>query len=478
MDAPLHELTLAEIGRRLRRRSLSSVEITRAYLDRIDALNGTLAAYIAVTAERALDEAAEADADFARGRDRGPMQGVPYALKDIYATRGLRTTGHSRLLADNLPAADCTVQAKLRAAGGVLLGKQATWEFTYGGPSFDLPWPPARNPWDLSTSPLGSSSGSAVAIAAGLCPGAMGSDTGGSIRMPATACGVAGLKPTYGLISRSGVLPNAYSFDHCGPMAWTSEDCALLLATVAGHDRADPASLDVPIPDYATMLAQPLEGLRIGLIRHWYEEEVRASDDVVAAMDRAVAVLRDLGCTVQDVVLPSMRDFTDCKTPISLAEIYTIHEKDLKTRPRDFGHSLRWRIMPGALVRAEDYIQAMRWRAELTAETLAAFDEVDLLVTAGSFAAAPKLAPDEPPTFIGAAVPSLTTPFNLTGMPALSVCNGFEPGGLPLGMQIAARPLDDGRVLALGHAFERATSFRQRRPEFDRTAAASPAAAE
>jgi aspartyl-tRNA(Asn)/glutamyl-tRNA(Gln) amidotransferase subunit A len=196
---------------------------------------------------------------------------------------------------------------------------------------------------------------------------------------------------------------------------------------------------------------------------------VKAVESVIEAMNRAIEVLASLGCTLKNVSLPPMRDFTDCKTPISLSEIYAIHEEDLKTRPRDFGHSLRWRIMPGALIRAEDYIQAMRWRTELTQQTLSVFDEVDLLVTAGSFAPAPTLAPDEPPTFIGAAVPSITTPFNLTGMPALSVCNGFDAEGLPLGMQIAGRPLDDASVLAIGHAFERITDFRQRRPEINRS---------
>jgi aspartyl-tRNA(Asn)/glutamyl-tRNA(Gln) amidotransferase subunit A len=289
--------------------------------------------------------------------------------------------------------------------------------------------------------------------------------------MPATVCGIAGLKPTYGLVSRLGVIPNSYSFDHCGPMAWTVEDCALMLQSVAGYDDADPASLNVPLQDYIDALDRSVRGLRIGLVRDWYEVEVKATESVIAAMDGAIQVLISLGCSVRSVGLPSLRDFTDCKTPISLAEIYAIHEKDLKTRPRDFGHSLRWRIMPGALIRAEDYIQAMRWRTELMQRTLAVFEDIDLLVTAGSFGPAPTLAPDEPPTFIGAAVPSITTPFNLTGMPALSVCNGFDAAGLPLGMQIAGRPLDEARVLALGHAFERATDFRSRRPEMKKPAA-------
>ncbi|GJD53247.1 Glutamyl-tRNA(Gln) amidotransferase subunit A [Methylobacterium crusticola] len=464
MAGPLHELTVAQAGRLFRSRALSPVELTAAYLARIAALDPALNAFIAVTQERALAEARQAEEELGRGHDRGPMHGIPYGLKDIFETADLRTTAQSRLLAAHVPRRDCTVQARLRAGGGVLLGKQSTWEFALGGPSFDLPWPPARNPWDLSRSPLGSSSGAAAAIAAGLCPAATGSDTGGSIRMPAAACGIAGLKPTYGLVSRRGVLPNAYSYDHCGPMAWSAEDCALMLGVMAGYDPEDPGSLDAPPADYAAALARPVRGLRVGVVRHWYEEEVRAEPGVVAGLDAALAVLRDLGCRVADVRLPGLREFGDAKTPITLSELYALHEGDLKRRPDAFGRSLRYRVLAGALVRAEDYVQAQRWRAELTAAVGAVLEEVDLLVTAGSFTAAPSLDPDEPPTFLGAAVPSITGPFNTTGMPALSVCCGYDGAGLPVGMQIAGRPLDEGRVLALGHAFERATAAGRRRP--------------
>lgn len=447
-----------------RRRALSPVELVEASLDRITELDSELRAFLEVTADRARAEAGQAERDFAQGVDRGPMQGIPYGLRDIYATAGIRTTGHSKLLAENVPSHDCTAQVMLRNGGGVLLGKQSTWEFAYGGPSFDLPWPPARNPWDLTRSPMGSSSGAGASIASGMCPGALGSDTGGSIRGPAAACGIAGHKPTYGLVSRCGVLPNSYSFDHCGPMAWTAEDCALMMQVIAGHDPADPGSIAVSPIDFIGGLVEPVKGLRIGVVRHWYEAEVEADADVLAAMDDAIRVLRDLGCTITEISLPSLRDFTDCKTPITLTEIYAIHEHDLKTRPDDFGRSLRWRIMPGALVRAEDYVQAMRWRAELTAQVLAQFHGVDLLVTAGGFAAAPPLIEEDPPTFLGAYPPSLTVPFNLTGMPALALCNGFDRKGLPLSMQIAGPLFDDARVLALGAAFERATQHRQNRP--------------
>jgi aspartyl-tRNA(Asn)/glutamyl-tRNA(Gln) amidotransferase subunit A len=468
----LHEITIAEANRAFAARKLSPVELTKSYLARIAALDSTLNSYLLVTADRALAEAAEAEAQIMRSGPRGPMHGIPYGLKDIYETAGVRTTAHSKLLADNVPLEDCTAQKKLRAAGGVLLGKQATWEFALGGPSFDLPWPPARNPWDLSRSPSGSSSGAGAAIPAGLCAGAMGSDTGGSIRMPAAACGIAGLKPTYGLVSRKGVLPNSFSFDHCGPMAWTVEDCALMLQAVAGYDPADPGSADVPSVDYARALTSPVKGLKIGLVSDWYDEEVRAAPAVIAAMEASVRIFESLGCSVRRVQLPTLRNFTDAKTPITLSEIYSIHEADLKSRPQDFGRSLRYRIMPGALLRAEDYVQAMRWRSELTARTLEVMGDVDVLITAGSFEPATPLKPENPPVVIGASTPSLTSPFNLTGMPALTLCNGFDAVGLPLGMQIAGRPFDEASVLVAGHAFERAAGLRARRPQLQSLMAA------
>jgi aspartyl-tRNA(Asn)/glutamyl-tRNA(Gln) amidotransferase subunit A len=464
MNADLCHLTVAEGGRLFRARKLSPVEWTKALLDGIASIDPVLNAFITVTAERALTEAAEAESELSSGLDRGPFHGIPYGLKDIYDTAGISTTAHSKLLRDHLPAEDCTVQKKLRAAGGVLLGKQTTWEFALGGPSFDLPWPPARNPWDLARSPMGSSSGAGAAIAMGLCPAATGSDTGGSIRMPATVCGIAGLKPTYGLVSRKGIQPNSYSFDHAGPMAWTTEDCAIMLDVMAGYDPLDPGSIDAFPIHHAAALNRSVKGLRVGVIRHWYTEEHEAAASIVSAMDAGIALLEELGCVVGDVRLPSLRMFGDAKTPITVTEQYTLHEADLKRRPQDFGRSLRYRILPGALIRAEDYVQAMRWRAELCAEVFDIMRSFDILVTAGSFEPAPLLSADEPPSLFGVKVPSLTVPFNLTGQPALSVCNGFDKSGLPLGMQIAGRPFEDATVLALGHAFEQAAGLRSRRP--------------
>src|SRR5499427_10764418 len=274
MTEELGFLTIAEAARRIERKELSPVELTIALIQRAEALDPQLNAYLLLTADRALDQARKAEQEIAAGRYLGPMHGIPFGLKDIYATAGIRTTGHSRICLDTVPSADATTVGKLYAAGAILTGKLATHEFAHGGPSFDLPWPPARNPWNTAHFTGGSSSGSAAALAARLVPASLGSDTGGSIRGPAGLCGVAGLKPTYGLVSRAGVLPNSYSYDHCGPMARTAEDCALILSAIAGHDPADPASALRPVRDFGVGLDRGIKGLRVGVIRHFWEKDL------------------------------------------------------------------------------------------------------------------------------------------------------------------------------------------------------------
>jgi aspartyl-tRNA(Asn)/glutamyl-tRNA(Gln) amidotransferase subunit A len=275
----LHFLTIAEASRRIRAGRLSPVTLTEAYLDRIRALDETLHAYIKVLEPEALATALQAEAEIAAGAWKGPLHGIPLGIKDIYNTSGIATTGHSALFQGHVPAEDATTVRLLRDAGAIVLGKLATFEFAIGGPSFDLPWPPSRNPWNVARQPGGSSSGSGCAVAAGLCAGAMGSDTGGSIRYPAAWCGIAGLKPTYGLVSRRGILPLAYTLDHAGPMCWTSEDCALMMQVLAAHDPADPASANVPIPDFAAALNGTLSGLKIGVVRHFFERDAPAGQE-------------------------------------------------------------------------------------------------------------------------------------------------------------------------------------------------------
>ena len=358
----LHFLTVAEASRRIARRELSPVELTEAYLQRIAAVDDQLQSFVTLTADLARRQARAAEAEIMRGGRRGPLHGVPYCLKDIVETAGIRTTAQSKLLADHVPTKDAVVAAKLAAAGGILLGKTATWEFAHGGPSWDTLFPPAHNPWNTDHHPAGSSSGSGAAVAAGLAPATIGSDTGGSIRGPAAACGIAGLKPTYGLVSRRGVLPNCFSHDHVGPLAWTAEDVAMLLSIVAGHDPEDPGSADVPVKDYTTVLDAGIAGLVVGVPWRWLEEEAPLMPETRSGFDAALAVFRDLGAEIRAVEPPPMQLFNDAKKVIAMAELYSIHEQDLKTRPELFGASLRYRIIAGGLIRAEDYVQAMRVR--------------------------------------------------------------------------------------------------------------------
>ncbi len=376
-------LTIAELSQAYAQHELSPVEVTRTLLDRIARHDGKLDSFIRVTEDVALAEAKVAEAELMAGNRRGPMHGIPYGLKDIVETAGIPTTGHSKLRQHHVPKADAEVVRRLKAGGGILMGKLATWEFANGGPSFDLPWPPARNPWDRERLPGGSSSGPGAALAAGFVPAAIGTDTGGSIRGPAAVCGIAGLKPTYGRVSRRGVFPNTFTMDHIGPMTRSAEDIALMLQVIAGYDPADPGSEDCPVPDYAAALGQGVKGLRLGLVEGWHDAP-GAHPDLGPAIAETVAVLRSLGATVEPVKLSSLRDYTDCKTTISIAELYTIHEQDLRTRPQDFGRILRNRVLPGALIRAEDYQAALRWRTALTREQHAAFRQFDALITAGA----------------------------------------------------------------------------------------------
>ncbi len=345
--ADLHFLGLAEASRLIADRKLSPVELTEACLARIAALDGQLDSFVTLTAERARAEAKAAETAIMTDGPKSRLHGIPYCLKDIFDTAGIRTTAMSKLLADNVPARDSASGEKLASAGGVLLGKNATWEFAHGGPSWDILFPPARNPWNRDHSPAGSSSGSAAAVAAGFAPATLGSDTGGSIRGPAAACGISGLKPTYGLVSRRGVIPNCFSHDHVGPLAWTTEDVAILMKLIAGHDPEDPGSADVAIPDYSAALTGDVKGLAIGVPAQWLEEAPPTAA-TRAAFEAALDVFRGLGASVRPVTLPPLQQFDDCKRTIAVAELFTIHGQDLRTRPELFGASLRTASSPAA----------------------------------------------------------------------------------------------------------------------------------
>ncbi|MFH5926945.1 amidase [Roseomonas xinghualingensis] len=466
MSAELHALSLAELSRRIASRALSPVELMEACIARIKALDGGLNSVLLLLEERAMAEAGAAEAEIAAGRLRGPLHGIPIGLKDIYETAGIPTTAHSAVLRDHVPAEDATTVRLLREAGAVIPAKLSTWEFALGGTSFDLPWPPARNPWDRRLDPTGSSSGSAVAVAAGLLPGAMGSDTGGSIRNPAAWCGIAGHKPTYGLVSRKGVLPLSWSLDHAGPMAWTAEDCALMMEALAGYDPGDPASADVPAPDFAGAIAEGrrhgLAGLRIGVVRHFFECDLPCTPPVLTAMEDSLRVMRELGAEVFDVTLPAFGEYAAPGNIIARAESWAIHEAWLTEDASRYGAYGRRRLASGAFVTASDYLHAQRRRSLLIARTLEAMEGLDAVVfpTARGTAepmGVDTMAPKGPPAFFARV-------FNLVGGPALSVCNGFSPEGLPVGLQIAGRPFGDAMVLRIGDAVERALGTRARRP--------------
>ena len=457
----LEDLTLAEASRLIAARKLSPVAYTSALIARTEALEGQLNAFITRTSEAALEAARAAEAEIARGAYRGPLHGVPFAVKDIYDTAGVLTSGHSRTNIDRVPTRDATAVARLKAAGAVLTGKLATHEFAHGGPSFDLPWPPARNPWNTAHFTGGSSSGSGAALAARLVPVSLGSDTGGSIRGPAGLCGIAGLKPTYGLVSRAGVIPNSYSYDHCGPMARTSEDCAIILTAIAGHDPADPASAIRPAQDYSAGIGEGIKGLRIGVVRHFWESDSAPNAELSAAMETAIRALRDLGASVEDVTLRPLQSYSDVKIVCAESELFSLHRDVLIARPEAFGQDFRARSLAACLFTAEDYVSASRERRRIIAEMRPVYRRFDLLVTANT-SAAPRL--DAHNTLAFWQRPGLTTPFNCTGGPALAALCGFNAAGLPLSMQIAGRPFDDARVLRAGHAFEQAMGLVARRP--------------
>jgi aspartyl-tRNA(Asn)/glutamyl-tRNA(Gln) amidotransferase subunit A len=466
----LHFLSIADAARLIERRQLSPVELTRALLDRIAAIDPQINAYLLVTAERALAQARAAEAEIMAGRYRGAMHGIPFALKDIYCTAGIRTTSHSRTRADYVPDFDATTVTKLYAAGAVLLGKLATHEFAHGGPSFDLPWPPARNPWNRAHITGGSSSGSGAGVAAGLTMGALGSDTGGSIRNPAALCGLIGLKPTYGLVSRSGVYTNSFSYDTAGPMTWTAEDCAILLQAIAGHDAKDPASADRPVPDYRAALSGSIKGLRIGVLRAMFEQEVATPPVTKAALEAAFDVFRSLGATLEDVRIRPAQDYYDVKITGAESELYAVHEPVLRRRLADFGEDFLGRSLGALMITGVDYVQASRWRRGMIAEMAPTYAKYDVLLTAGP---GPASRFETWRTIDFWQKGSVTTPFNVLGGPALAQCIGFSPEGLPLSMQIVGRPFDDATVLRVAHAYEAATPWRARRPLLDPEAAYS-----
>jgi aspartyl-tRNA(Asn)/glutamyl-tRNA(Gln) amidotransferase subunit A len=463
----LTRLGIAEAGERIRRRDLSPVELTRAYLDRIQREDGALQAYITVLSEPALDAARTAEQAIARGGYRGPLHGIPIALKDLVMTRGIRTTCGSRILKEWVPDADAAVATRLYAAGAILLGKLNMHEFAYGPTGVNPHYGTPKNPWDRARMPGGSSSGSGVAVAAGLCAGALGTDTGGSVRIPASLCGIVGLKPTYGRVSRAGVIPLAWSLDHVGPMTRTVADAALLLQALAGRDPADPSTDDVPMPDYRRGLEGGIRGLRLGLPRDLFFE--RLDPEVRAVVLGAARSLEGLGASVEEVALPRIPHAGPASFAIIASEATAYHEPYLKTRAALYGADVRARLTAGQFVLATQYLKAQRARQVIRAEVDAVLGRVHALLLPTTPIPAPPLQAGE------ATVDGLTEdvrwwlirctrPINVTGHPALSVPCGFTAGGLPIGLQLVGRHFDEAMLLRIGHAFEAVSPAKGRRP--------------
>jgi aspartyl-tRNA(Asn)/glutamyl-tRNA(Gln) amidotransferase subunit A len=456
-------LTIIEVAAGLRRREYSPVDLTEALLKRIESIDDKLHCFITLTADLALWQAKQADQELRSGKDRGPLHGIPIALKDLYMTQGIRTTCHSAVLQNWVPDNDATAASKLREAGAILLGKVGMHEFAFGGPSVDAPFPAVRNPWNTAHIPGGSSSGSGAALAAGLCYGSLGSDTGGSIRTPSSHCGVVGLKPTYGRVSRYGLIPLSWSLDHAGPMARTVQDCAMLLQAIAGHDARDTASANADVPDFSSDLHQGIKGMRIGVPRAgWFDEKLGVEPATETLFNQALKTLEELGAAIIEIDGKPFSIARKANQTILVCEAYAYHEKPLQEVPEKFGSSVRRRMLEGAFLSAADYITAQRARFVLNEQIRQNFSRVDVFASPS--------APRPPDAFATLDPneqnlrPSFTNPFNLSGLPAISVPCGFTKENLPAGLQIVARSFDEVTAFRVAHSYEQATNWHKQRP--------------
>ena len=440
-------LTVAEASELLRTLQLSPVEYTKALIARAEKHDKNYNAYLCAAPEIALEDARRAESEIMRGHWRGPFHGVPYGLKDIVDYTGLPTTAHSKILQDNVAKSDAVVTQKLRAAGGVFMGKLSTHEFATGGPSFDLPWPPARNPWNRDHFCGGSSSGSATATAAGFLPAAIGTDTGGSVRNPASMC---------------GVVPLSYSLDHVGTLTRTVRDNALMLDLIAGHDAQDPGSANRASGGYTAQLGHDITGVRVGVLRHFYARDMEADPEIAAGIESAVDTLAALGAQVREVATAPLNEYLACNRTILTSEAFAVHEQWMRERPQDYGALARERLMAGAFVRAADYVNATRLRRKMTDAFHALFRDVDVIITASSMDPACRI--DDPKAIEYTYGRQARAPFNVTGSPALSVPTGFSESGLPLGMQIVGKPFSEALIYRVAHAYEQATDWAQQHP--------------
>jgi aspartyl-tRNA(Asn)/glutamyl-tRNA(Gln) amidotransferase subunit A len=468
MSTGLADLSLAELRRALRARETTALAVTEAVLARVQERDRRVHAFATVTADAALAAARAADAALARG-SAGPLAGLPVAVKDLMAVRGVARTNGSMAFEGDAPAStDATVVSRLRAAGAVVIGTTHLHELAFGPTGVNPGLGTPTNPWAADRVPGGSSSGSGAAVAARLVPAALGTDTGGSIRVPASFCGISGLKPTYGRVSRAGVTPLSWTLDHVGPLTRTAEDAALLLGVLAGHDPADPTSARVPVPDYVALLERGLPGVRIGVPRG--DCLAVADPEVVPAFDRALADLRSAGATVTDVALPTLTPLTAAALgAIILTEASAALEPLIGARRERLGLETHIYFEFAKVVTARHYVAAQRLRTRLYEEMRAVLERVDLLATPGTVLPAPRIGElqvrlDGVEVGTTDAITRLTGPFNLTGLPALALPCGFTRGGLPISLQLVGRPFAEADVLAVGHAYQRATDWHRRLP--------------
>lgn len=460
--------SIAELAPLLRTRAVSPVEVADAVLARIEREDPRLNAFITVTGDTARAAARTAEQEIGKGHYRGPLHGIPFSLKDLYLTAGIPTTGGSKILADNVPTEDATVSRRLSEAGAVLVGKTNMHEFAYGSTTINPHYGTTRNPWDRERITSGSSGGSGAAVAAGLGQFSMGSETGWSIRRPAAFCGTVGLKPTYGRVSRHGMLPAAWSLDHAGPLSRSVDDAAIVLNALAGRDALDPASSDQPVPDFTTALGQPIRGLRVGLPRHHFAGQCEPA--VEAAFDRAMDVLRTLGATLVEVTLPRVKYAGIASSVIMSSEVGAAHARWIAERSADYGEDIRARIEGGLVLSAVDYSRAQRLRRWIAEEVAGALRQVGLLACPTTPQVATPIeggaaALNDPGPTIADGPFNLLRLFALIGTPAISIPCGFAPDGLPVGLTLAGRAYDELTVLRAASAYERATDWRKTRPE-------------
>jgi aspartyl-tRNA(Asn)/glutamyl-tRNA(Gln) amidotransferase subunit A len=454
--------SILEIAEKLKKRVISPVELTRHCLQRIEKLNSTLNAFITITAESAMSQARQAEEEIQHGRWRGPLHGIPLALKDIIDTAGVRTTAASALFKDRIPAEDAEVVRRLKNAGAVLLGKQNLHEFAYGGSSMVSYYGEVHNPWDPACIAGGSSGGSAAAVAAGLCYGAIGTDTAGSIREPAALCGVVGLKPTYGRVSAKGVIPLSWSLDHVGPIAATVSDAAVILQVIGGFDAGDINSEDIPVADYVAGLGSRPKTLRIGVPRAYFFESV--DPEIESAANQALSVLTKLGADIREIELEAPTDRT-----VQSAESYAYHAEHVARTPELYQAETLRRIRTGADVSATDYIHRRRELEKARREIGKVFESIDVFITPTTPVLPPTIAElkENPERLRPTEILLLrnTRPVNVWGLPAISVPCGFSRGGLPIGLQIVGPHWGEELVLQLAQSYEQATDWHKRRPE-------------